>query len=86
LLGCDLHLGGKVVVHVVTLTPGFVMTTLAQGELPRDRDILHTLTLVSSKDVRAFGERSCVGCYAEIVHPVFSAPAIRSSSYTPWRY
>jgi uncharacterized protein len=68
-LGCDIHLGSQVVVHAVMPTPRCVMTTLAQGELPRDREILRTLARVHTREVPVFGDRPCVGCYAEVVSP-----------------
>ena len=68
-LGCDIHVGDEVIVHAVILTPRCVMTTHAQGGLPKDREILRTLTRVRSRQVRVFGERPCVGCYAEVVGP-----------------
>jgi uncharacterized protein len=68
-LGCDIHLGPQVVVHAVMPTPRCVMTTLAQAELPRDREILRTLVRMHSREVPVFGVRPCVGCYAEVVRP-----------------
>ena len=66
-LGCDLHLGADAVVHVVGPTPRCVMTTLAQGELPRDREILRTLARVGRRDIGPLGQFACAGSYAEVV-------------------
>jgi uncharacterized protein YcbX len=68
-LGCDLRLGAHVVVHAVMPTSRCVMTTLPQGELPRDREVLRTLARVRRRQVGPLGELPCVGSYAEVVCP-----------------
>lgn len=68
-LSCDLHIGADAVVHVVTPTARCVMTTLAQGDLPRDRNVLATLARVGRRQVGALGEYLCAGSYAEVVRP-----------------
>jgi uncharacterized protein YcbX len=65
----DLGLGAEVVVHVAIPTPRCVMTTRAQGELPRDPAILRTLARSRSLDVGPLGEKPAVGSYAEVVTP-----------------
>lgn len=68
-LGCDLHLGAEAVVHVVAPTPRCVMTTLAQGELPRDGQVLRTLARVGRREIGRLGQFACAGSYAEVVNP-----------------
>ncbi|MGX9790210.1 MOSC domain-containing protein [Mycobacterium sp. MMS18-G62] len=68
-LGCDVHLGAQVVVHAVIATPRCVMTTHAQGELPRDRAILRTLARSRRRDAGPFGESAAIGSYADVVTP-----------------
>ncbi len=53
----------------VTLTvPRCVMTTLAQGDLPADPDVLRTITRANSVDVLQTGTRyPCVGVYADVL-------------------
>jgi hypothetical protein len=68
-LGCDLHIGDEVVIHVVGPTPRCVMTTLAQPGLPRDPDVLRAIAAVGRKQLGAVGQFACAGSYAEVVHP-----------------
>ena len=66
-LSCDLHIGADAVLHVVTPTARCVTTTLAQGDLPRDRNVLRTLARVGRRQVGSLGEFLCAGSYAEVV-------------------
>jgi uncharacterized protein len=68
-LGCDLYLGADAVVHVFAPTPRCVMTTLAQGELPSDREVLRTLARVGRREFDSLGQFACAGTYAEVVQP-----------------
>jgi uncharacterized protein YcbX len=68
-LGCDLHIGEQVVVHIVGPTPRCVMTTLAQPGLPKDSDVLKTVARVNMKDMGGLGQFPCAGSYAEVVTP-----------------
>lgn len=68
-LGCDLHIGEQVVVHIVGPTPRCVMTTLAQPGLPKDSGILRTVARIGTKDFNGVGEFPCAGSYAEVVTP-----------------
>ena len=68
-LGCDLHIGAEVVVHVVLPVPRCVMTTLAQPGLPRDLGVLKTIARVGRKQVGSLGQFACAGSYAEVVRP-----------------
>ena len=55
----------------VTFTvPRCVMTTLAQGDLPADPEVLRTVTQHNAVDTFSTGVRyPCVGVYAEVVGP-----------------
>lgn len=68
-IGCDLRIGHQVRVHVVAPTLRCPMPTLAQGELPRDGDILRTLVRESSRQLGELGKFPCAGAYAEVVTP-----------------
>jgi uncharacterized protein YcbX len=68
-LGGDLRLGADAVVHVVAPTPRCVMTTLAQGELPSDREVLRTLARVGRREFGSLGQFACAGSYADVVQP-----------------
>ena len=65
----DLGLGAEVVVHVVIPTARCVMTTRAQGELPRDPAILRTLARSRRRDIGPLGSSPAVGSYAEVITP-----------------
>jgi uncharacterized protein len=65
----DLGLGAEVVLHVVIPTSRCVMTTRAQGELPRDPAILRTLARSRRRDIGPLGEMPALGSYAEVVTP-----------------
>ena len=49
---------------VVISVPRCVMTTLSQGDLPADREVLQTITQHNSLDV-GFGVFPCLGVYAD---------------------
>ena len=66
-LGCDVHIGEQVVVHIVGPTPRCVMTTLAQPGLAKDSDVLKTVARVNMKEMGALGQFPCAGSYAEVV-------------------
>jgi uncharacterized protein YcbX len=68
-LGCDVHIGEQVVVHIVGPTPRCVMTTLAQPGLPKDSNILKTVARIGTKDFNGVGQFPCAGSYAEVVSP-----------------
>jgi uncharacterized protein YcbX len=46
--------------------PRCVMTTLAQGPLPADREVLRTITKHNAIDIGLGSELPCVGVYAEV--------------------
>jgi len=66
-LGCDVHIGEQVVVHIVGPTPRCVMTTLAQPGLVKDSNVLKTVARVNMKEMGALGQFPCAGSYAEVV-------------------
>ena len=68
-LGCDLHIGEHVVVHIVGPTPRCVMTTLAQPGLAKDSNVLKTVAKMNMKEMGALGQFPCAGSYAEVVSP-----------------
>jgi hypothetical protein len=68
-LGCDLHIGEQVVVHIVGPTPRCVMTTLAQPGLAKDSAVLKTVARLNMKEMGALGQFPCAGSYAEVVAP-----------------
>jgi hypothetical protein len=45
------------------------MTTLAQGDLPQDTDVLRTLVRHSTIEVGDLGEYPCAGVYAVVAAP-----------------
>lgn len=86
-LSCDLRIGAEVVLHVVLPTGRCVMTTLAQGDLPRDAAVLKTIARVGLRQVEGLGERACAGFYADVVRPgvVRHGDAVRVEPVTPRR-
>ena len=65
-IGRSLAIGDAVRVKVALPDPRCVMTTLAQDELPKDTEILRTLTHHNKLQVGAAGEFPCAGVYAVI--------------------
>lgn len=64
--GCRLEIGAAVL-EVTVAAPRCVMTTLAQEELPADREILRTLARNNRLDVSGMGVFTCLGMYASVV-------------------
>jgi uncharacterized protein YcbX len=59
---------GPVQLRVSITVPRCVITTLPQGELPADRDVLRTITATNSVDVLQTGTPyPCVGVYADVL-------------------
>ena len=50
-------------------SPRCVMTTVAQGELPRDLAVLKTLARHNRIETAGLGNFACLGIYAEVVVP-----------------
>jgi uncharacterized protein len=65
-IGHELAIGEAVRVRVALPDPRCVMTTLAQDELPKDNDILRTLTQHNRIQVGEAGRFPCVGVYAVV--------------------
>ena len=64
--GRTLEIGEQVRVHVALRDPRCVMTTLAQGDLPRDVEVLRTLNAHNRVPVGSSGDMPCAGVYAVI--------------------
>jgi uncharacterized protein YcbX len=60
---------GSAVFDVYAATPRCVMTTLPQGDLPRDRQILRTVARENRLEFAGFGIWACLGVYANVVEP-----------------
>ena len=60
---------GDVVLEVTYPAPRCVMTTLPQGDLPRDRDILRTVARENRQEFAGLGRWACLGVYATVVEP-----------------
>jgi MOSC domain-containing protein YiiM len=45
------------------------MTTLAQGDLPRDNEVLRTVSRINRLEIPGLGTWSCVGAYAAVAEP-----------------
>lgn len=66
-IGQTLRVGDDVRLEVLVPTPRCVMTTLPQGELPKDPGILRTAAQANPLDFGPFAAQPCVGVYAEVV-------------------
>jgi uncharacterized protein YcbX len=58
---------GEVRLEILAATPRCVMTTLPQGDLPKDRGILRTVASVNPQPFGPFEAQPCVGVYAEVL-------------------
>ncbi len=65
-IGREITIGDAVRLHVALPDSRCVMTTLAQDELPKDIDILRTLTQHNRIQVGDAGRFPCVGVYAVV--------------------
>ena len=66
--GQRVQIGGTVV-EVTIPTMRCVMTTLAQGSMPQDRDTLRTIAAHNRVDISGLGTWACAGAYAKVVTP-----------------
>jgi len=57
---------GTLDASVLLPTMRCIMTTLAQGDLPRDNDVLRTVTRHNRIEIPGLGTWSCVGAYAAV--------------------
>ena len=64
--GRKLQLGDDVSVAVTIPTMRCVMTTLAQGDLPQDRDTLRAIAANNRVDIPGWGTWACAGAYADV--------------------
>jgi uncharacterized protein YcbX len=64
--GHELHIGDDVRLVVMIPDPRCVMTTLPQGDLPKDNGVLRTLTTHNRLDVAGSGRYPCAGVYAVV--------------------
>jgi uncharacterized protein len=63
-VGHTLGLGDTARLSVALLDPRCVMVTLAQGDLPKDTDMLRVLVRHNKMQVGDFGALPCAGVYA----------------------
>jgi len=63
-VGQTLTLGAEISASVFLAAPRCVMTTLAQGDLPRDLGVLQTIAHHNRFDIPGLGPSACVGVYA----------------------
>ncbi|MFQ5847099.1 MAG: MOSC domain-containing protein [Candidatus Methylomirabilales bacterium] len=68
-IGHELAIGDAVRLNVALPDPRCVMTTLAQDELPKDTDVLRTLTRHNRVQVGDAGQFPCAGVYAVVEAP-----------------
>ncbi|MFY9610149.1 MAG: MOSC N-terminal beta barrel domain-containing protein [Blastocatellia bacterium] len=68
-IGRELAIGDAVRLNVALPDPRCVMTALAQDDLPRDTDVLRTLTRHNRVQVGAAGQFPCAGVYAVVTSP-----------------
>ena len=67
--GVGLQFGATLAASVLLPTMRCIMTTLAQGELPRDNDVLRAVTRHNRIEIPGLGTWSCVGAYAAVTAP-----------------
>ena len=67
--GAVLTLGPEVGTSVLIPTMRCIMTTLAQGDLPRDPGTLRAVSTHNRVDIDGLGRWSCVGAYASVTAP-----------------
>jgi len=64
--GAGLRFGDELSASVLIPTMRCIMTTLAQGDLPRDNEVLRTVTRHNRIEIPGLGTWSCVGAYATV--------------------
>jgi uncharacterized protein YcbX len=67
--GAELRLGSDLTATVLLPTMRCIMTTLPQGDLPRDNNVLRAVSLHNRVDIPGLGTWSCVGAYAAVTAP-----------------
>jgi uncharacterized protein YcbX len=68
-VGRSLSLGSEVQASVLAPMPRCVMTTLPQGDLPRDPLVLRTLAERNRQEIEGYGAYACVGVLANVAAP-----------------
>lgn len=68
-IGRELAFGDGARLSVAARDPRCIMTTLPQGNLSRDPDILRTIARYNRVQVAPSGERPCAGVYASVIAP-----------------
>lgn len=68
-VGAQLRFGDGARLVVALPDPRCVMTTLAQGDLPRDVEVIRTLTLHNRLPIADAGQFPCAGVYAVVTAP-----------------
>ena len=64
--GANVRIGDALTATVLLPTMRCIMTTLAQGDLPRDNEVLRTVTRHNRLEIPGLGTWSCVGVYATV--------------------
>jgi uncharacterized protein len=67
--GASVRFGGVLTASVLIPTMRCIMTTLPQGELPRDNEVLRTVARHNRVEIPGLGTWSCVGAYAAVTTP-----------------
>jgi uncharacterized protein len=68
-VGHELSVGDATRLRVALPDPRCVMTTLAQGDIPKDTDVLRALVRHNKLQVGNLGQFPCAGTYAVVVAP-----------------
>jgi uncharacterized protein YcbX len=67
--GAGMRFGPELEASVLIPTMRCIMTTLAQGDLPRDNAVLRTVARHNRIEIPGLGTWSCVGAYATVTTP-----------------
>jgi hypothetical protein len=67
--GATVRFGTALQTTVLLPTMRCIMTTLAQGDLPRDNEILRAVSSLNRLEIPGLGTWSCVGAYAAVAEP-----------------
>jgi uncharacterized protein len=67
--GANLRFGADLTASVLLPTMRCIMTTLPQGDLPRDNNTLRTVSRHNRVEIPGLGMWSCVGAYAVVTNP-----------------
>jgi len=67
--GATVRFGTLLQATVLLPTMRCIMTTLAQGDLPRDNEVLRTVSSLNRLEIPGLGTWSCVGAYAAVAEP-----------------